>query len=537
VSLRSKSIWISAAGLALIGAGWAVWRGAQNLAASFEPTIRAQAIQYLEDHFHADVQLKRLDVSLPKFSPWKLWRDKGKGSMARVVGQGLILAPKGRPDLPALLAIDRFRFEIDLAILTAEQKHVPLVALQGVKINIPPKGQRSHIQMSAPAKSSAPSPMQMDASGVIIDQLDLQRSTLTILPRQADRKPLQIDIDSLQMHDAGARQAMNYVAELHIPKPNGWIRSTGNFGPWNTDEPGDTPLTGRYTFRDADLGVFKPIAGILQSEGEFQGTLDEVNAKGEARVPDFKLKGRGRAMPLVTRFEALVDGTNGNTILKPVRARLGTTSFVTSGAIIKREKERRRSIRLKVDVPKGEIGDFLKLAMANEPFMTGAVTMKFDIDVPPLDGKVVEKLMLDGTFLIDQGRFLEDKVAGKVEELSQRGQGHPGESPLGDTLSQLRGAFHLDDQKIDFRELTFSVPGAKVEMKGGYDMAADNVDFHGALKLDAKVSQTLTGWKRWAAKPIDPFFSKNGAGTYLRIQVVGTAKKPEFGLEKNKDKK
>jgi hypothetical protein len=35
---------------------------------------------------------------------------------------------------------------------------------------------------------------------------------------------------------------------------------------------------------------------------------------------------------------------------------------------------------------------------------------------------------------------------------------------------------------------------------------------------------------------LDPFFSKNGAGTYLRIQVTGPAKKPAFGLDKSKDK-
>ena len=63
------------------------------------------------------------------------------------------------------------------------------------------------------------------------------------------------------------------------------------------------------------------------------------------------------------------------------------------------------------------------------------------------------------------------------------------------------------------------------------------MDFHGSLKLDAKVSQTMTGWKRWLAKPIDPFFSKHGAGTFLRIQVAGSSKDPKFGRDKGpKDK-
>ena len=59
-----------------------------------------------------------------------------------------------------------------------------------------------------------------------------------------------------------------------------------------------------------------------------------------------------------------------------------------------------------------------------------------------------------------------------------------------------------------------------------------SVDFHGTLRLQATVSQTMTGWKRWALKPVDPFFSKEGSGTLLRIQVVGTSKAPKFGRDR-----
>ena len=52
-------------------------------------------------------------------------------------------------------------------------------------------------------------------------------------------------------------------------------------------------------------------------------------------------------------------------------------------------------------------------------------------------------------------------------------------------------------------------------------MGADNLDFTGTVKLQAKVSQTMTGWKRVVLKPVDPFFAKNGAGTFVRISVAG----------------
>ena len=76
-----------------------------------------------------------------------------------------------------------------------------------------------------------------------------------------------------------------------------------------------------------------------------------------------------------------------------------------------------------------------------------------------------------------------------------------------------------------------------VDLAGSYDLGQDDLDFHGTLKLDAKISETMTGWKHWLAKPIDPFFSKDGTGTLLHIQVVGSSKEPKFGRDKGPKEK
>ena len=105
---------------------------------------------------------------------------------------------------------------------------------------------------------------------------------------------------------------------------------------------------------------------------------------------------------------------------------------------------------------------------------------------------------------------------------------------IDEVVSGMKGAFQLDDQVITFRSLSFSVPGAAVDLTGRYDMVADDMDFHGAAKLVAKVSQTQTGWKHWVLKPVDPFLSKNGAGTFLRIKVEGSSAAPSFGLDRGR---
>jgi hypothetical protein len=334
------------------------------------------------------------------------------------------------------------------------------------------------------------------------------------------------------LESAGKDEAMDYEAALTNAQPPGEILSKGKFGPWAADEPGDTPLSGKYNFNDADLGVFPGIAGILDSTGQFNGTLFSIEVHGQASVPDFRLKISGNRVPLTTQFEVLVDGTNGNTILKPVHGTLGMTSFTTSGGIIKNDGDASRAIRLNVDMPKGNLRDLLTLAMKGPPFMEGRIVLKTKIDIPPLTGDVWKKLMLDGHFDISQGKFLHSNIQDRIDELSRRGQGQPKNEEIDQVVSGMAGSFHLQDQVIMFKALSFAVPGAGVDLTGSYNLNKDALDFHGTFKLQAKVSETMTGWKRWVLKPVDPFFSKNRAGTFLRIKVAGTAQEPKFGLDR-----
>jgi hypothetical protein len=331
---------------------------------------------------------------------------------------------------------------------------------------------------------------------------------------------------------------MKYDAELTNAKPPGEIDSRGNFGPWVAGEPGDTPLDGAYTFDNADLGVFDGIAGILHSEGNFEGHLDSISVQGQATVPDFRLKISGNRVPLSTRFDVLVDGTNGNTVLRPVFGTLGRTSFTTSGGIIKHEGDAARGISLNVSMPKGNLQDLLRLAMKGPSFMEGVISLNTKIDIPPLTGKIKEKLSLDGNFQLSQGKFLRSSIQDKIDTLSRRGQGQPKNEQIDQVVHRMKGVFQLNNEVMTFKSLSFAVPGAGVDLAGNYNLRADILDFHGTLRLQANVSQTMTGWKRWALKPVDPFFSKNGAGTFLRIKVDGTADDPNFGLDHgNKNQK
>lgn len=486
--------------------------------------LRQQAVQYLHDRFHVDVEIGALHFKPPKMSTFQILLRRGRGALVTVEADSVAMHLNGDQSRPPLFQIQKVFFTIDLGVLFQPKKTVNFVALDGMDINVPPKGQRGGWGGTGAN------------SNVMIQKVQITNAALVLLPQDTSRKPLRFHIARLNLQSVGVNTAMRYNADLTIPKPPGTVKSTGNFGPWNASQPGDTALQGDYTFDNADLGIFAAIAGTLSSKGTFDGSLNAVNVRGTTYTPNFELKMAGNPLPLATTFEAEVDGTNGNTVLKPVRARLGHTEFTTTGAVIKHEEYSKRSINLKVNMPNGNMRDLLRLAMKGPPFMEGFINMNATIDVPPLTSRVKEKLILDGSFDLRDTKFLKSTIQDQIDNLSRRGQGHPKDQEIDEVVSNMQGAFHLENQVMTFRSLAFEVPGAAVILAGNYNLGNDTLDFHGALKLQAKLSQMVTGWKHILLIPADPFFEKNGAGTFLRIKIDGDAHHPHFGLDHASDR-
>jgi hypothetical protein len=147
---------------------------------------------------------------------------------------------------------------------------------------------------------------------------------------------------------------------------------------------------------------------------------------------------------------------------------------------------------------------------------------------------MANRLKLAGDFRVSQSHFLNEKIQSKVDALSMRSQGKPklAKDNIPDNVqSDLAGVFNLNNGVIDFSRIQFQVPGTQVNLKGLYSLDGNQFDFHGKARMDAKLSQMMTGWKSILLKPVDPFFSKNGAGTEIPVKVTGTKSEPHFGSD------
>src|SRR5215831_433896 len=213
MSTRKKRLLIGLATLALVGFVLLLI-ATSILAKRFQPYIREQAILYLQRRFDSEVELATLRVRMPQTSPLRLLLSRGRGAIARVEGEGLLLRHKGRTDVPPMFTMKEFSFEVDLGSLFDTPKIVRLVTLDGMDINIPPKGQRPTLGSNDRRDEETEAEEESSKTGVIIEKVLISNSNLTILPKEKGRVPLRWGLHRVQLESVSVGAAMKYDAEL-----------------------------------------------------------------------------------------------------------------------------------------------------------------------------------------------------------------------------------------------------------------------------------------------------------------------------------
>ncbi len=504
-----------------------------SIATRLTPHVRQRAAAALNERLKSEVDLASLQISVfPR---------------PELLGTGLVLRHQGRTDVAPLIKIESFSASAGLWGLMSTPLHLKAVELDHLEISIPPGG--VHADPADPStQKEATATTQRDATGTraeadgdgkpskfVIDQIVSRTARLDIVPRDPGKLPRRFEIHDLVMRGLGEGGGASFDAALTNPIPRGEIVTHGTFGPWQADDPSQTPVRGDYTFTSANLDTIKGIGGTLSSAGTYSGLLQRIDVNGETDIPDFSIDIAAQPVPLKTRFHAIVDGTNGDTTLERVEARLIETLIVSRGAVVRAEDVKGRRISLDVAIDDGRIEDVLRLAVkATQPIMTGRMQLRAKLLLPAGDRDVIDKLDLAGTFRLDEARFTNVNVQEKINALSQHGKGAKDDETAGNgpsVVSRLSGIFTLQNGTLAFSELSFGLPGAVVQMAGTYDMRHETLDFRGNLLLDATLAETTNGWKAVLGTMAQPLFRRPGGGSKVPIRISGPRQQPKFGLD------
>lgn len=508
-------------------------------AGSRTATLRQLVIDTLSDRLDSEVQLDAFSVdTFPT---------------VHVTGTNLVIRHRGRRDVPPLVTVRSFALDGGLLGFFSRPRRFRTVALTGLQINIPPgfkKQMSGNTSDDAPAKDKHPltAPDKDALSGradrprtsaddgpaaIVVDTLTADDAALTLIPRRAGKEPKVFAIHRLTMKPLGRAETMTFEATVTNPIPKGLVKLTGTFGPWYREDPGGSPLGGRYTFDHADLGTVRGIGGELTSTGTFDGQLNRIGVNGETRTPNFSVDVSGKSVPLETKFEAVVDGTDGDTYLNAVSASFLNTSLTARGAIVGAEGIKGRTVKVHVKIDDGRVEDVLRLGVKGDaPVMTGRLALHADLNLPAGPEDVMDRLKLEGQFDVAGASFNNPTVQAKLSDLSERARGLDPVATSQKVSSNLRGQFRLERKVLTLREAMFGVPGAAVQMAGSYGLATEALEFDGTVRMRATVSQAAGGgFKSVLLKVVDPLFRRDGAGAVLPIRIRGSRNEPKFGLD------
>jgi hypothetical protein len=460
-----------------------------------------------------------------------------------ITGTGLRIRHKNRHDVPPLVSVEAFTIDGGLIGLWTRPRRFRSVTLSGLRVNIPPGGLKSNSTgdsgvANSPQTPNTPpaTPKDQDPGPIVIDRLVSDDAAIVLIPRRADKEPKIFQVQHLTMEPLGRGKVMSYQATLTNPLPKGDIHTVGTFGPWNKEDPGATGLTGRYTFDNVDLATVKGIGGHLTSTGTFSGQLDRIAVSGETRTPDFFIKAPGNPVPLTTKFEAVVDGTDGDTYLNSVAATFLRTALASKGAVVGAEGVKGRTVKVHVDIEDGRIEDILRLAVHGEnPLLRGRLALHADMALPAGPSELMDRLTVAGDMDIAGARFSDPAVQEKLSNLSERARGLDPEETADNVTSDVRAKFTLARGVIGLRDASFRMPGATVQMTGTYGLFNEALQFDGTVRMHATVSEAAGGGiKGTLLKAVDPLFRRNGSGAVLPIQVRGSRKDPKIGLDLKK---
>jgi hypothetical protein len=446
--------------------------------------------------------------------------------------EGIRFLHRNHPEAPPLITIDRLVIQGSLTGMFTSPKRLSAVRVFGMRMQIPPKAPdgegKSVVSLNAGPGGKSLAISKITADGAVLEFLQEQRGG----------KSYQLKIDRLGITNVGSGEPMSYRATLTNTEPPGVIRADGKFGPFNPSDIGATPVSGSYTYDDIDLSLFHGIAGTGHARGRFSGPLASIQTKGSIDVDGFQVEGSDHTVSLVTTFDALVNGTNGDVSLNPAVIGYRHTQIEARGSIAGKQNQKGKTVTLDLAVSKGRVDDLLFLFTKGQPGMSGNLTLTGKFVWPPGPRKFLQKIGMDLAFGMSGSSLTNPSGQDSINHISESAQGESKkqqDQDAGTVLSQLRGNIQLRNAIASIKDASFSVPGAYATVRGTYNFTGQRVDLRGTLDTRGSLSDATSGLKALVVKAVTPLFKKRDSIRIIPFDITGTYGKTSVTIDWKRD--
>ncbi|MFL6464956.1 MAG: AsmA-like C-terminal region-containing protein [Bryobacteraceae bacterium] len=444
------------------------------------------------------------------------------------VAENIRLASESSNSGTPTMMVRKLVIAADYSDILLMRKKIERVSIIGLHLTVPSGPSNSESQNQSASTHQTPPKFSE------IRHVKIENSVVEFSSPEPDEDPLKITAKDVAFDGVTRTGPASFRAELATNEPSGAIHSTGQLGPWNWDDAGQTPLTGSFTFNRADLSTVGNIEGRLNAKGRFSGPLRHVACSGTVDVPQFGTSDGSHTLPLSTTFHATVNGLNGDTTLDDAESRLNRTVIKSQGEIKGDNQQAGKTAHLRLRVDDGQIDDLLLLFTHNRySSMTGTISLRANVELPPGAPEFLKRLRLQGDFGMSDSRFTKASTQTPINHLSKSAEGMSKGEEKEDTrtvLSDITGHVSAQNGIATLSRVSFTVPNANAKMSGTYNLLDKAVHLEGTLRTTGKISDTTSGLKAGLLKVISPFLKKHSV-TVVPFKITGTAQNSTVALD------
>jgi AsmA-like C-terminal region len=426
---------------------------------------------------------------------------------------------------PPLITVRKIVIEGSYLGMIDSPKRLAKVLVQGMHVTVPPDRPdgTNPVMPLTDVNSKRP---------IVIGTVIADGTVLDFVSSREGREPLQLVLEKLALDGVGNNQPISYRATIQNSEPPGLIESTGRFGPWISDHPGQTAVSGSFTFTHADLGVFKGLSGMLSSAGQFSGSLAHIKISGRCELPNLHVARSAHTENVTSEFQATVNATDGDTVLEQVQSRINRTALVSKGTVSGETGKKGKVVILNVSSADGRIEDFLDTVLsARIPALTGSINLRAKVIIPPEKVEFLRKIELEGDFGVVNGKFASEGTQNALNKLSGSSRPAQTASDMETALSNLKGHIAAKNGLATLTAVSFSIPGADAQIHGTFNLLTDQVDLHGVLRTDGKVWAVTHGFKSLMMHAIAPFLKHKSGTTSVPFKITGKYPDPSISLD------
>lgn len=437
------------------------------------------------------------------------------------VADHVTLYRHGDMSIPPLATIDRMQVVGHWTTLLFHPHRLSAILLQGLHVQIPPKGTRARgMDFDGGVISTSQAEMQ-------IETIAADGTTLDFL--KAGKAPMRFHFMKLQIHDVEQKKPLRFDLRVRIPGPPGTVVASGTMGPFKTASYATTPMTGRYQLLEADLSHLSGVSGHATAAGQFSGTFSHLDIQGKAAIPDFRA-GSAHQVRFDSAYRLVVNGNNGDVQIVSAEVKNGASTIEASGSVAGRPKK----VDVQLATTDGDVNGLLRIVEQEDPSVAGKISFHAAVQYQAGPGPFLKRVELHGKVALDKMHFVTPDEKQKMDAFSARvSKDQPEDAKSGPpaVTAEAESNTRFDNGIAYFPDIRFQMPGAHARLHGTFNLLDAKVHLNGKAALQRSLPHAVTGWKAVLLKPLAPFFRHKRAGAVVPIAVTGTAQHPKIGAD------